>query len=199
MGRAAGVICGCPRGARRFCLPCQREVAERSEAGGIALWQLPFERGAVTEGLPYGGLALLSGGISRQGNPPISALAPPFNKGACWGARRRGVPGRRLLLRHETKKARRYTAGFSVWRSIRDLNSGGAVNALSHFECCRLCIPSTNLVELGGSSWKSLFPFPRQILTHFPPKMEVQRPYLNPTQFFRFCSKNTPFLPEGKN
>ena len=22
------------------------------------------------------------------------------------------------------------------WRSIRDLNSGGAVNALSHFECC---------------------------------------------------------------
>ena len=145
------------------------------------------------------------------------------------------------------------------WRSIRDLNSGGATNALSHFECdpfdllgnapyvnlqksfpekgeksrreqqilscrkcadfndntmenqegfpkcrldfecCRLCIPSTNLVELGGSSWKFLFPFPRQILTHFPPKMEVQRPYLNPTQFFRFCSKNTPFLPEGKN
>ena len=108
MGRAAGLICGCPRGARRFCLPCQREVAERSEAGGIALWQLPFERGAVTEGLPYGGLPfeksgvpegvpygglpfeksgvpegvpygglpLLSGGISRQGNPPISALAP---------------------------------------------------------------------------------------------------------------------------
>ena len=72
-------------------------------------------------------------------------------------------------------------------------------SGLQTFECCRLCIPSTNLVELGGSSWKFLFPFPRQIPTHFPPKMEVQRPYLNPTQFFRFCSKNTPFLPEGKN
>ena len=69
---------------------------------------------------------------------------------------------------------------------------------LKHFECCRLCIPSTNLVELGGSSWKFLFPFPRQILTHFPPKMEVQRPYLNPTQFFRFCSKNTPFFARRK-
>ena len=68
------------------------------------------------------------------GQSPDLRSRPPLNKGACWGARRRGVPGRRLPLRHETKKARWYTAGFSVWRSIRDLNSGGAVNALSHFE-----------------------------------------------------------------
>ena len=26
----------------------------------------------------------------------------------------------------------------AFWRSIRDLNSGGAVNALSHFECCTI-------------------------------------------------------------
>ena len=61
-------VCGWPQGLRWVCLPCQREVA-RPEA--------------VTEGLPYGGLALLSSGILRRGNPPISALAP-FDKGACW-------------------------------------------------------------------------------------------------------------------
>ena len=64
------------RGLRRFCLPCQREVARPK---------------AVTEGLPYGGLTLLSSGILRRGNPPVRGLRrgqPPLTRGPVGSVRR---------------------------------------------------------------------------------------------------------------
>ena len=45
---------GSPRGLRRFCLPCQREVARpKAVTEGLPYGGLLFERCAVTEGLPY--------------------------------------------------------------------------------------------------------------------------------------------------
>ena len=79
-GVAAAVGCavgrgarGWPRGSRPFSLPCQREVARPQ---------------AVTEGLPCGGLPLEKAEVCGEAIPSIFVLAP-FDKGACWGARRR--------------------------------------------------------------------------------------------------------------
>ena len=44
---------------------------------GLSYGGLLFKRSGAPVGLPYSGPALLSGGISRQGNPLIPALAPP--------------------------------------------------------------------------------------------------------------------------
>ena len=67
------------QGLRQFCLPCQREVARPQ---------------AVTEGLPYGGLTLLSSGILRRGNPPVRGLRrgqPPLTRGPIGSVRRDGA------------------------------------------------------------------------------------------------------------
>ena len=42
------------------------------------------------------------------------------------------------------------------WRSIRDLNSGGATNALSHFECCMLFRLWVFLQESSGTCRKTI-------------------------------------------
>lgn len=70
---------------------------------------------------------------------------------------------------------------------------------LKHFECCMLCLSSQNLMESSGISWSHLFSFSRGIPAPFSPNREVQRNYLNPTQFFPLCSKYTLLLPQGKN
>lgn len=52
--------------------------------------------------------------------------------------------------------ARTFSSLPPIWRSIRDLNSGGAVNALSHFE---FCVPNAVCAPPGSKQAVSSRPF----------------------------------------
>ena len=43
-----------------------------------------------------------------------------------------------MEILQKNKRQGRFQPCLHIWRSIRDLNSGGAVNALSHFESCKV-------------------------------------------------------------
>ena len=71
-----GPVCG---GGGGFSLPCQREVAERSEDGGLLRREMPLTEGSAR----FGGAP--GGGIWGRGNPPVCGLcpqpAPPLTRG----------------------------------------------------------------------------------------------------------------------
>ncbi len=85
-------------------------------------------------------------------------LAPSWRTSFLPAPKVLALPESILILPSGTSKKGRPVISdrTSFWRSIRDLNSGGAVNALSHFE---FCVPNVVCAPPGSKQAVSSRPF----------------------------------------